>query len=164
MLVQTVEFLKYRHERAAQYFLGEAAKINHENAYRFAHANWPSHHWGIGQNGSAASIVYHVAAWRRLTLPVLHGDTVMMGADDFQPDLAPPIDDWSGILEWANSETRSWSDALKTLSQGDLERRIDWGTDGTPELASVVWSIIEHDIQHASQLEYLQQMYLRELA
>ncbi len=160
MLSQTSDFLKYRHQRASQYFIGEAKKIQQVDAFRFAFKNWPAHNWGIGQNGSAASIVYHVAAWRQLTLPVLHGAATMKGAGDFDPLLAPPTDDWRLILQWAEEEAALWAAALEPLSQFDLERTVDWGVDGSPEIASVVWSIIEHDIQHASQLEYLQQSIL----
>ncbi len=157
MLIYTEDFLKYRHRRASQYFLGEAQKISVVHAFQYAEANWPTHNWGIGQNGSAASIVYHVAAWRQLTLPVLNGAATMKRAEDFMPQDAPSTNDWFQILQWAVDETARWAAALDTLAQSQLERKVDWGADGSPEVASVIWSIIEHDIQHASQLEYLQQ-------
>ena len=64
-------FLRARGARHLRHLLAEIEGLNAQEALHFRQDNWPDHRWGIGQNGSIAGIVYHVAAWKQLTLPFL---------------------------------------------------------------------------------------------
>ena len=63
-------YLKHRAERSLVYLLREAEAVGEVDAFRGRRADWPDQPWGIGQDGSIAGIVYHVAAWKQLALPM----------------------------------------------------------------------------------------------
>src|SRR5437868_6975462 len=94
------EYLRRRAVRSFRYLLREAESVSTEDALRFVSHDWPSHRFGIGQNGSMAGIVFHVAAWKQLTLPLFETRGTWIPVDSFDYSLAPAPDDWTALLAW----------------------------------------------------------------
>ena len=73
-------FIKKRAEHSYGYLLAQIESLSPEEALAGSRSDWPDHRWGVGQNGSIAGIVYHVAAWKQMTLPLFQvGDQVRAG-------------------------------------------------------------------------------------
>lgn len=155
------QFLKQRAERNFAHLLREVSAVTKEEATRFASEAWPSHKWGIGQNGSIAGIVYHIAAWKSLSLPLFEPTRELRTAEDFDPDTAPAVDDWEGVVNWLREVSTQWLSALSRLSDPDFDSLCPWETATIP-LWEFVVEFIEHDVQHTSQIEYLRQRLLAE--
>jgi hypothetical protein len=136
-------------------FLAETNAVSPAEALRFARPDWPSHRWGIGQNGSIAGIVYHVAAWKQMTLPLLQAGKAI-SLQDFDAAAYPSTEDWPGLIDWYTRVGLEWIEAAAALSAEDYDRTLSW--EGKPiTVTKLVQEIIDHDIQHASQIEYLRQ-------
>lgn len=151
-------YLKRRAERSYRYFLEQAEDWTPEEALRDRKPDWPDHEWGIGQNGSVAGIVYHVAAWKQMTLPLFQPGGTTRGREEFDAASAPAPDDWPGILVWLKQAGTAWNAELAALPEAAFDETCDWF--GTPmALAKLVTEMHEHDIQHGAQLEYLRQLY-----
>jgi hypothetical protein len=146
-------FVKTRAERSFRNLLKQIEGLTAEEARRGSLPNWPGHRWGIGQNGSIAGIVFHVAAWKQLTLPLLSGGKARtQEADDF--DAAPAPDDWPGLVAWLQQVGEAWNAALSRLPEADFDTPTEW--EGmTLTLARIITEMYEHDIQHAAQIEFL---------
>jgi hypothetical protein len=152
-------FLVDRARRSLAYLLREAEAVTTEQALLGRRADWPDHPWGIGQDGSIAGIVYHVAAWKQLTLPILQPGGRSRGRADFDPSTAPRPDDWPALLAWLRSSGVEWAAALEALPDTEFHSTREW-EDGAPiTLAQFIAEMIDHDVQHAAQIEYLRQLY-----
>ena len=148
-------FLKQRAERSYRNLLEQLAGLTSEDAMRGRRSDWPDHPWGIGQDGSIAGIVFHVAAWKQLTLPLFQGQTAIMRVP---LDETPNLDDWQGILAWLKQVGTAWNAELAYLPKDVFEETRDWG--GKPiSVARLIAECYEHDIQHASQIEFLRMLY-----
>ncbi len=152
-------FLKYRAERSYRYLMAQIDGLSAEEALAGSRADWPDHAWGIGQNGSIAGIVFHVAAWKQMTLPIFQPGGRPLTREEFDTDTAPALDDWQGIQAWLKQVGMAWSAELAALPPEAFERELPWeGTDRTIPLWKFIAEMYEHDIQHASQIEYLRQL------
>jgi hypothetical protein len=152
-------FLKHRAERSFRHLLTQIEGLSAAEALAGSRQDWPDHRWGIGQNGSIAGIVYHVAAWKQLGLPVFQPGGQPLTRADFDADSAPALDDWQGIQSWLKQVGMAWSAELAALRDEDLETLLRWeGTNHTITMAKFVAEMYEHDIQHTAQIEYLRQL------
>jgi predicted O-methyltransferase YrrM len=160
MPLTPTSLLQKRAKKALRYLLREVHAITEEQAHLYASPHWESHKYGIGQNGSIAGIAYHVAAWKQLSLPLLKGENVDYTGDftaiDFNAQGAPAQDDWQGIVRWLETVGEEWNTALHALTEADLDSLRPWEGDPIP-LWEFVAEFIDHDLQHASQIEYLHQ-------
>lgn len=149
-------FLKARAVRHLRHLLAEIEGLSVQEALRFRRDDWPDHRWGIGQNGSIAGIVYHVAAWKQLTLPFLLPGGQGLTRADFDPTTVPSPDDWKGICAWLRQIGEEWNSTLETLPEGAFEENREF-EGATFTLAGFVVEMVEHDLQHMAQIEYLRQ-------
>jgi len=151
-------FLKTRAERSYRNLLAQIEGLSADEALAGSRPDWPDHRWGIGQNGSIAGIVYHVAAWKQLGLPVFQPGGRPLLRADFDSTSAPAPDDWQGIQSWLKQVGTAWNDALAALPTEAFDTYVRWeGTEPSITLAKFIAEMYEHDIQHASQIEYLRQ-------
>ena len=150
------DFLKKRAARSLRYIIEQTRDLTPAQARRYADGDWPDQPWGIGQNGSIAGIVYHVAAWKQLTLPLFEMDGTAGGREDFDPSAAPDPDDWPGIVAWLEHIGAQWNERLEALPDAAFDEEREWA-GVTISLTKYVAEMLEHDIQHASQIEYLRQ-------
>lgn len=149
-------FLKKRTERSYRNLLQQIQGLSTEEALAGSRSNWPDHRWGVGQNGSIAGIVYHVAAWKQMALPLFEPGGRPLSREEFDTDVAPAPDDWLGIQAWLKQVGMAWNAEVAALSEEAFDLTITW--DGFSfTLAKFVAEMYEHDIQHASQIEYLRQ-------
>ena len=153
------DFLKRRAGRSLAYILRQVEAVSAEEALIGRYDNWPDQPWGIGQNGSIAGIVYHVAAWKQLTLPLFDPDGKALGRADFDPASAPNPDDWPALVDWLRRTGKAWNLALESVNESDFDSLRDWeGTQMT--ITQFAAEMIQHDVQHAAQIEYLRQSHL----
>jgi len=146
-------FLKTRAERSFRNLLKQLEGLTEEEALRGRLPNWPGHRWGIGQNGSIAGIVFHVAAWKQLTLPLLSGGKART-QEEFDFASVPAPDDWPGLVAWLQQIGAEWNAALTRLPEAAFDTPTEW--EGmTLTLARIITEMVEHDIQHAAQIEFL---------
>jgi hypothetical protein len=150
------EFLRKRSEQKFRAFLKEIEDLTPEQALRFAEPNWPDHRWGIGQNGSIAGIVYHVAAWKQMTLPLLSPTGRALSRQEFDTGAAPAANDWPGLIAWYRQAGEAWNRQMALLPDEEFDAKRQW-EGATLTVAALIVEIMEHDIQHASQIEYLRQ-------
>jgi hypothetical protein len=151
-------FLKNRAERSYRSLLSQIDGLSATEALAGRAPDWPDHPFGIGQNGSIAGIVYHVAAWKQMTLPIFQPDGRPLSRAEFDADTVPALDDWQGIQAWLKQVGMAWSAELALLQVAAFDRLVAWeGTNLT--VANFVVEMVEHDIQHASQIEYLRQQW-----
>src|SRR5262245_15663768 len=101
-------FFKRRAERSYRYLLEQIENLTPEEALRNRRQDWPDHKWGLGQNGSIAGIVYHVAAWKQMTLPVFAPGGRARTREEFDPATAPALEDWPGIVAWLKQVGGDW--------------------------------------------------------
>jgi hypothetical protein len=149
-------FVKGRAERSLRKFLEQIEGLTPEEALRDRLANWPGQRWGIGQDGSIAGIVYHVAAWKQMTLPLLRPGGQALTQETFDYEAAPNRDDWEGIAAWCQQVGTAWNAELARLPEAAFEETRAW--EGmTLALGRIIVEMVEHDIQHAAQIEYLRQ-------
>ena len=153
---QLADYLRKRAARSLRYLREQAQGVTSEQALSYADANWPDQKWGIGQNGSIAGIVYHVTAWKQLTLPLFQPDGKAGGRRDFDVSAAPAPDDWPAIVVWLEQTGALWLERLNQLPDEDFDAKREWEGMTIP-LAEYVSEMLEHDIQHAAQIEYLRQ-------
>ena len=152
-------FLKKRAQRSLAYLLREAEAVSPKDAFRFRRDDWPDQKWGIGQDGSIAGIVYHVAAWKQLTLPILapHGKALSRG--DFDPETAPSPTDWAAVCHWLRQVGTKWNAAVDALPDAEFDATREWEGGSEITLTDYIIEMIQHDVQHAAQIEYLRQFY-----
>lgn len=155
------DFLRKRVERSFSQLIRQVEAVSAKDAFRFKHPNWVAHRWGIGQDGSIAGIVYHVAAWKAMTLPVFLPGGRAYSLPDFDAAAAPDTSDWAGIKKWLLEVGTAWNAAVEALSDADFDTVHEWEGASMP-LSLLIVEIMEHDIQHASQIEYLRQRLLVE--
>lgn len=152
------ERLKRRAEHAFSYLMREVNAVSAEEAVRDRHARWPGQRWGIGQDGSIAGIVAHVAAWKRLTLPALCGaDPEPMTTVPYYKRIEP--DDWIAARADLSRIGQTWNNALLDLPEATFERELTF-EGNTITISKLVEELADHDIQHAAQIEYLRQRHL----
>lgn len=152
------DYLKRRAERCLAYLLREAEAVSAEDAVRGRRDDWPGQAWGIGQDGSIAGIVTHVAVWKQLSLPALKEGGQALSAEAFDTASAPDPADWPALVAWLREIGGAWNAALNALPEPDFDRRLDW--QGFPlTIADLASKMIQHDVQHAAQIEYLRQLH-----
>ena len=79
-----------------------------------------------------------------------------MSRADFDPTTAPHPEDWAGICAWLQQIGAEWNATLQNLPDSAFEEtRAFEGASFT--LASFVVEMVEHDLQHMAQIEYLRQ-------
>ena len=149
-------FLKKRAEHSYRYLLAQIEGLSAAEALAGSRSDWPDHRWGIGQNGSIAGIVYHVAAWKQMTLPVFEAEGRPLLREEFDTDAAPALDDWQGIQAWLKQVGMAWNAELAAFPVEGFGNPVTWGS-ATLTVGEYVVEMYEHDIQHASQIEYLRQ-------
>ena len=150
------EYLKYRSTKQYRAFCTLLNQVPEAAALLYATESWPGHRWGVGQNGSIAGIVYHVAAWKALTLPVFQPGGEPLPAEALDAASAPDLRDWEGIKAWYFTIGEEWDSTIQQLPEDALDEVHLWEGHPTP-LYSFVSELMEHDLQHASQIEYLLQ-------
>lgn len=150
------DYLRRRAARSFRYLCEQVQDLTSEQALAYADTKWPDQKWGIGQNGSIAGIVYHVAAWKELTLPLFLSDGKAGSRSDFDVSAAPDGEDWPAIVAWLERTGALWLEHLNQLPEEAFDTKRAW--EGmTITLAEYVSEMLEHDIQHAAQIEYLRQ-------
>ncbi len=155
------EFIKRRAERSFRELLEQTEGLTPEEALRDRRPNWPGQRWGIGQDGSIAGIVYHVTAWKQMVLPLLQPGGKALTQAEFDTEAAPDRDDWPGMAAWCKQVGTAWNAELAQLPEAAFEERREW--EGmTLTLGRILVEMVEHDIQHAAQIEYLRQRHLAE--
>jgi len=158
-LEELAAFLKNRAEHGYRDLGAQIEGLSATEALAGRRADWPDHRWGVGQNGSIAGIVYHVAAWKQMTLPVFQPEGRPLLRAEFDTEAAPDPDDWQGIQAWLKQVGMAWSAELAALAPEAFGRPLLWeGTNPTITMAKFVAEMYEHDIQHASQIAYLRQL------
>ena len=153
VLISLGEFLKARVRKNQSKIPELVNNIPRKIAYIGSRIDWPEQNWGVGQNGSIAGIVYHLALWKQLTLPALTGGELITLS---QADLSqyPSRSHWRELVDWHDEVSYSWRYALDTISEEELDKPVEWEGKTYP-LYELVSHIIDHDIQHLSQIEYL---------
>ena len=156
MAESLVDFLKKRATRSFRDILREVETLTPQQAFHGRSKNWPSQKWGVGQDGSIAGIVYHVAAWKRMSLKVLDPNVSVVQGSPADLASAPSPDDWEGILGWLKSVGEEWNAAIQNLPPEEFDARKTW--EGESMLVSdYIAHLYEHNLQHASQIECLKQ-------
>lgn len=152
----TPDFLRQRSRRSYLHFLRAIQSISPEEALRDAAPGWPDHPWGVGQDGSIAGIVYHVAAWKELTLDMLQPGGRFLARDAFDPARHPAANDWSALVSWYRQCAEAWQKALDELSDIEFDALREW--EGVSlSVSKLCVEMMEHDIYHLGQIEYLKQ-------
>lgn len=154
--MDVITFLRHRADHAFKYILREAEAVSEGEAFLYADPQWRTHKYGIGQDGSIAGIVYHVVAWKMISLPLFQPDGELSYVGDFPENEAPERGDWAGILAWLREVGTQWNALLDAVNEADLERLVPWDKHPIP-LWEFAIEMIDHDIQHAAQIEYLRQ-------
>jgi hypothetical protein len=149
-------FLRSRSERNFHVLLRSVQSVTAEQAGLFARADWPGHRWGIGQDGSISGIVYHVAAWKAMTMPMLSPGGQAISRQDFDFAAAPDPRDWPGLVAWLQQVGEDWLTRLAQLPDNTFDESREWESTRIT-VAQLITEIMEHDVQHASQIDYLQQ-------
>jgi hypothetical protein len=147
-------FIKRRAERSFRYLLEQIEGVTEAEALQGRRSDWPDHRWGIGQDGSIAGIVYHVAAWKQMTLPLFQPGGRALERPEFDPSQAPSPNDWPGIVTWLKKVGTEWNTGLAELSEANFEEPRAWEGTTLP-LGRFCIELYEHDVQHAAQIEYL---------
>ena len=151
-------FLKSRSERNFRNLLQQLEGVTPEEAIRDRYKDWPEQRWGVGQDGSIAGIVHHVAAWKTMTLPLFQPGGVAQTREEFEASGVPTSHDWPDLRQWLETVGQAWNETLDALPEAAFDEESEW--DGvTIPLRKIVVEIMEHDIQHASQIEYLRQLH-----
>ncbi len=150
-------FLKNRADHSYRYLVAQIEGLSAEEALAGSRTDWPDHRWGVGQNGSIAGIVYHVAAWKQMTLPAFQPGGRPLLREEFDTDAAPALDDWQGIQAWLKQVGMAWNAELAALPPEALDRQMIWESQEFP-MAKFLAEMYEHDLQHAAQIEYLRQL------
>ncbi len=154
--MNSIQYQRQRADHAKRYLLRVIQDVSSEEAYLFSSPTWPKHKWHIGQDGSIAGLVYHVIAWKILTLPVLEGHPVNLDVSEFNVQSAPDFSNWSSISSWAVEVSENWYMRLSELSDETIESSFcTWDNGESVPLSRIITDIYEHDIQHAAQIEYL---------
>ena len=154
-----VGFIKKRADKSFRYLLREIEVVSAQDAFEGRRENWLNHKWGVGQNGSIAGIVYHVAAWKSMTRNALNSGVSEIENAPFDPSIAPSPDDWSSLRAWLSSVGEEWNSAVQSLPEMEFERALQW-EGHIVSVCELVSEMYEHDIQHASQVEYIKQLQL----
>jgi hypothetical protein len=155
------DFLKGRAKRSFRKLLEQVEGVTPEEALRDLRPNWPDQRWGIGQNGSIAGLVYHVAAWKQMTLPLFRSGSRALMREEFDPNTVPATDDWPGLVAWLKRAGLNWNRAVNRLPEAAFDETRAW--DGmTLTLGKIIVEMIEHDVQHTAQIAYLRQRHLAE--
>ena len=149
-------YLKLRAARSFRYLQEQIQEVTPAQALRYHDPHWPLHKWGVGQNGSIAGIVYHVAAWKEITIGLFAPDGVALDVACFDALSAPAPNDWPALLTWLNRIGTEWNALLAALPEPAFDETRQWA-GATITLAAYVTEMLEHDIQHAAQIEYLKQ-------
>jgi hypothetical protein len=149
-------YLRTEARQSFQRLMKQVERTTEQEANLFRTNDWPDHRHGIGQDGSIGGIVYHLAAWKQLTLPLFERDSPPVSRQNFDPNSHPSVSDWPHLVEWLRNVGHAWLDRLDKLNDLDFFEPREW--EGvTITLAEYVTEMYSHDIQHASQIEYLHQ-------
>ncbi len=155
------EFLRRRSERSFRLLLSEIAGLTERDVFQFRTDNWPDHRWGVGQDGSISGIVYHVAAWKQLTLPIFEPGGRPLTRAEFDAAAAPRRDNWPAIESWLRLVGEEWNARLNDLPDDEFDSTRNWEGVMLP-LSSFAVEMLEHDIQHTSQIAYIKQRIISE--
>ncbi len=157
------DYLKATARSAFDYLKKESDSVLEIDARRYASSNWPLQRFGIGQDGSISGIVYHVASWKVLTLPMFSQNGTMMEMSVFDALPKPPVEEYGAVRRWLAEAGENWDRALAALPAASLTEVRYWGSAEIP-LTGYIEEMTRHDIQHAAQIEYLKQRILCESA
>lgn len=156
-----LQFLHKHSMKAADKLTAELSDVSQEDAFRYACSDWPAHKWGVGQNGSIAGIVIHLASWKQRLIPLMLGETAVQHEEAIEALAPDHNDNWQSIQNWFGKISSEWNQALINLSESEMDS-IKYWEGGEIQLSKIVINIIDHDIQHSSQIEYLKQRILWE--
>ncbi|CEK15038.1 DinB superfamily [Chthonomonas calidirosea] len=156
MAQSLLAFLISQSKKAYRSFLQEIETITPQEALYHRHPHWPPQQWGIGQDGSIAGIVYHVAAWKQAALSLLRGEDALSPMEHPET-LPPPSIPWPEVCNWYREIGAVWCNQLEKLHESDLDRSCFFFDDKPITLSELISEIMLHDVQHASQIAYLRQ-------
>ncbi len=149
-------YLRIEARKSFHRLMKQVERTTEQEASLFRTHDWPDHRHGIGQDGSIGGIVYHLAAWKQLTLPLFEPDSPPVSRQNFDPGLYPLVSAWPQLVDWLRSVGNAWLERLDRLNDLEFFDTREW--EGvTITLAEYVTEMHSHDIQHASQIEYLHQ-------
>ncbi len=147
-------FLKNRARIAFERLLKQLQDLTQAEAMAGRRENWPDHPFGVGQDGSIAGIVIHVAAWKMMTMPLFFKGGKSMLREELNLNQECDRNDWNSILSWLVRTGEEWQQNLEDQPEEVFSENRAWG-DKTIPFSEFVIEIIEHDAQHASQIEYI---------
>ena len=115
-----------------------------------AKQDWPTHEYHVGQDGSIAGIVHHLAAWRQVYVELLRGRNL-------EPtDVSPLEPGWGGLKRWLAESAEEWLALVESIPESKVEVPIN-----VPEVSAgltplkMMWTMLEHEIEHSAQITYL---------
>ena len=121
-----------------------------EDALRDSRPDWPRHDYWVGQDGSIAGIVHHLAAWRDAYCELLRGRNV-------EPtDLHPPAAGWPGLKQWLAESADDWLSLVESIpeSESEVPLNVPGVSLGLTPL-KMMWEMLEHEIEHSGQITYI---------
>jgi uncharacterized damage-inducible protein DinB len=144
------EYLTKATETRSDELLGAIQGLSDQQAFFNRQPDWPTHQYHVGQDGSVAGIVHHVAAWKSVFVELLRGRNL-------EPtDLSPPSPDFKGLVAWLRQANEDWLKECAALSDEAFERPIDVpGVSAGLTPLKMMATMLEHDIEHLGQINYL---------
>ena len=124
--------------------------LTDEEAVRDARPDWPRHEYWVGQDGSIAGIVYHVAAWRQVYIELLKGRNLEPA------DVSPTESGWEGTKRWLAESAEEWLRLTESIPKTEVEIPISVpGVSAGLTPLKMMWTMLEHEIEHSAQIAYL---------
>src|SRR5437868_6471350 len=125
-------FLKQRARVDFDRLLKQLNDLESSEAFEGRLENWPDQPFGIGQDGSIAGIVIHLAAWKRMTLPIFSEGNLVIAKNDFDIRSECDPNDWTSILSWINRVGEEWLNHLVILPEEKFSDVMIWADKPIP--------------------------------
>jgi uncharacterized damage-inducible protein DinB len=137
-------------ETRSRELLDAVEALSEEQAAYGRQPDWPTHEYHVGQDGSIAGIVHHLAAWKAVYVELLRGSNLEPA------DLSPPAPGFQGLVAWLRRVTADWLQECTALSDEQLEQPITVpGVSSGLTPCKMMSEMLEHDIEHLGQINYL---------
>jgi uncharacterized damage-inducible protein DinB len=144
------EYLLQAGEKRFRELVAAIEGLDEDTAVMDRRPDWPTHEYHVGQDGSIAGIVYHVAAWKQVYVELLRGKNTD------QHEHKPDAPGYAGLVAWLKRAGGEWQAAWAALPESALETplRVAGVSPGLTPLA-LMQEMYEHDIEHLGQINYL---------
>jgi hypothetical protein len=94
-----------------------------------------------------------------MTLPVFEPGGRPLSRSEFDASMAPASDNWTAVELWLRQVGEAWNARMNSLADDEFDATREWEGVMLP-ITSFVVEMMEHDVQHASQIAYLKQRLL----